>query len=355
MKIGLDWIVQQDTYAEYLRRLDARALLEHYGAESCTEQAGADGTVEIIHRCLLDRVEPHHTNGDARPSAACNIDKKLYVCYAGGWSGNLFNLIMKMENKESLTDTMGVVGQFLTGATREAADFLAEVDKVFTGSGYHIDLPVYSERVLENWDKPHPYWNYRGISPAARSLLHLGYDEREARIVFPHFIQGRLVGWQKRSIPGQTVPDYPKYRNSSGFPKSESLYALDHVTGTTVVVVESPMSVARAYSVGLDVPAVATFGAKVTQAQIDQLKKFDVVYVWFDRDGAGLGGEKKLVEGLYRHTEVRVVAPDGGVDMGDCDLEEMGGKLSTAVEAALRLSAYETWKLTHHGRGTSSP
>lgn len=354
MKTGLDFIVRRDTYAEYLRRLDARALLDHYGAERCFEQSGSDGTTEIVHSCLLDRVEPHHTNGDANPSACCNIDKKVYVCYALGFGCDLFHLVQKLENKESFADSLTVIGQFLSGATLETDAWRAEVEKnlaMFTKGGYHLDLPVYSDRILESWDRPHVYWDHRGISHQAQALLRLGYDERERRIVFPHFVNNRLVGWQKRVIPGETHPDYPKYRNSSGFPKSETLYGLDLASFSgPVVVVESPMSVARAYSVGLQTPVVATFGAKVSTAQIDALRRFDAVYVWFDRDAAGLTGERNLTTELYEHTAVYVVAPDGGIDMGDCDRAEMEAKLSTATAAALRLGEYETWKLVNRGR-----
>ena len=82
-------------YEDYKRRLDARQVLEHYGADNCMEQMGRDGSTEIIHSCLLDRVEPHHRNGDQNPSAACNLDKKLYVCY-NYWGGDLFHFIAKM-------------------------------------------------------------------------------------------------------------------------------------------------------------------------------------------------------------------------------------------------------------------
>lgn len=342
----MDHIATKGVYQEYLRRLDARALLDHYGAERCFEQSGSDGTTEIVHSCLLDRVEPHHTNGDAHPSACCNIDKKVYVCYSLGFGCDLFHLIMKLEGKESFADSLTAISGFLTGVTQDAETFRTEVDKMFLTDAYHFDLPVYSDRILESWDRPHPYWDHRGISAEAQRLLRLGYDDRERRIVFPHFVNNRLVGWQKRVIPGETHPDYPKYRNSSGFPKSETLYALDHAgTSGPVVVVESPMSVARAYSVGLEIPVLATFGAKVTAAQIDQLKRFEVVYIWFDRDGAGLAGEKKLVEELFHHTTVYVVAPDGGIDMGDCDRAEMESKLAKPTPAALRLAEYQTWRL----------
>lgn len=352
-QVGLDHLVQKDIYAQYLRRLDARAVLEHYGAQNCTEQPGGDGTVEIVHSCLLDRVEPHHTNGDAHPSASCNIDKKVYVCYALGWGGDLFHLIQKMEDTDALGDTLSTVGQFLTGATSTESSIREEIDKLFASRLYAVDLPVYSERVLDAWSWPHPYWAERGINDAAINMLHLGFDPTENRIVFPHFVDDKLVGWQKRVIPAMdtrvvppkpfpwsgTSPEFPKYRNSSGFPKSETLYNFDLARRhPRVCVVESPMSVARAVSLGLP-NVVATFGAKVSTFQIDLLKRFDAVYVWFDRDGAGITGERKLTEGLYRHTDVRVITPDKDADMGDADLGIIATKLKQATPAALKLGA----------------
>lgn len=348
---GMEYLLSQEVHQDYLRRLDARAVLEHYGARNCTEQAGGDGTTEIVHSCLLDRVEPHHTNGDEHPSAACNIDKRAYVCYSLGWGGSLFRLIQKLENKESLSDTLGVVGQFLTGATQDSTTMLAELDKLFHPTSLHaqIDLPAYSDRILDGWARHHPYWAIRGITPEAIAALRLGYDERERRIVFPHFVNGVLVGWQKRVIPGETQPDYPKYRNSSGFPKSETLYNLDIAQRSPrVCVVESPMSVARAMSLGIP-NVVATFGAKISDLQIAQLADFERVYVWFDRDGAGLAGEKKLVEGLHKRTEVFVVTPDRGKDMGDANLDTIAAKLHEAVPASLRLGEYDAWRYQQHG------
>jgi DNA primase len=107
------------------------------------------------------------------------------------------------------------------------------------------------------------------------------------------------------------------------------------------VVVESPMSVAKAVTLGI--PNVcATFGAKVTQHQIDLLKPFGTVTVWFDNDNAGRSGERKLVDGLYRHTDVRVVTPDFR-DLGDyTDANEVVTTILGARPAVLALAERNT-------------
>ena len=326
-------------YRKYMRQIDTMKVLTHYGVGDYTEASSHDGTTEIIHSCLIDKVFRHHTNGDMNPSASANMDKKLYVCHSLGWGGDLMHFIAKMERKEHFADIAPIVGAFLSGTALEGQDFAEELNTLLRSPGaYSQSLPAYSDRVLEPWLRPHPYWEARGISPEAILDLRLGYDPDENRLVFPHYVEGHLVGWQKRLAP-DTAPPYPKYRNSLGFPKSETLYNLDRARQYhSVVVVESPMSVARAYSLGIP-NVVATFGASVSPQQIDLLKDFSQVIIWSDDDLAGRKGEKKLVEGLYRHTRVDVVTPSKGRDLGDSSSEkEVLFKISMAIPAALAMA-----------------
>jgi hypothetical protein len=331
---------EAEIYRDYRRRLDAQAVLDHYGAENSYEQSAADGTQEVIHSCLIDRVEPHHNNGDANPSAACNLDKKVYICYQW-WGGDLFHLIAKMEGKGSLAEIVPLLSPFLTGTVASADKVKAELDKIFAKpAAYSMELPRYADRVLEPWLRESLYWASRGISPETIADFKLGFDPNENRVVFPHFFDGALVGWQKRITP-ETRPAFPKYRNSVGFPKSETLYNYDRAKNySKVIVVESPMSVVRAHTLGFP-NVVATFGAKITPHQIDLLRRWRDIYVWFDADPAGYGGEQKLVSGLYRHSGVRVVIPEPGRDAADSISDEQFlARISSAVPAVVRMIDY---------------
>lgn len=339
MKTGAEHLWQRASYQSILRRLDARAVLEYYGARNCTEQLASDGTVEIIHSCLLDKVSPHHSNGDNSPSAACNVDKKQYVCYSLGYGCDLFHLVNRLEGKEGFDDPLMTMGRFLTGATLEASDFAAELDKIFSAPNllYTTDLPHFDDKILQSFDHSHPYWESRGITPEAQKILHLGYDPKDHRVVFPLIIQCKLAGWQKRVIPNETYPPYPKYKSSFNYPKSMALYNYDEASQySSVIVVESPASVAKAVSYGLP-NVVATMGAKVGKRQIQLLYPFETVYLWFDLDDAGREGERKVADALYHHTQVKIVTPTAGQDMGDATPEEIAAKIASAVPAALRL------------------
>lgn len=345
MKSALPGLLADRQYDEYLRRLDARKVLEHYGVENDHDEVTDRGETEVIHSCLLDRIDRHHNNGDANPSAACNLDRKLYVCYAY-WGGSMFHLIQKLENKNSFAEIVPLLSPFLESATAEPDTFRDEMETALaaflaTPGAYTADLPAYSDRVLTPWAFVHPYLHERGIDTDTASALQVGWREDDNRIVIPHFWRGKLVGWQARAVPhrpgqwpGTTHPE-PKYKNTSGFPKADTLYynhAKPFPTGGSVIVVESPFSVIKAAAVGLDTPVLATFGAKVSAAQTALLADYDEVTIWADDDTAGQLMSRKLSQALYRKTRVWVVDPEPGKDMADYDT-------AAAMEAVIATAA----------------
>lgn len=334
---------QLAAYDQYLRRLDARALLDHYGAQRCTEQINRhDGSTEIVHSCLLDRVDPHHSNGDSSPSASCNLDNKKYVCYSLGSGMDLLRFIQVMEGKEELREAMPFAANFLSEAVVPAEKLAQELERVFDQGGYVGETVTYDESVLNAWSEGHPYWNERGITYAAMEELRLGYDPQARRLVFPHFYDGKLVGWQKRAIPNESLTQEPKYKSSPGMPKSTTLYNFDNARcHPRVCVVESPMSVAKAFSLGIP-NVVATFGAKVSREQAVLIaENFEMAYLWFDRDGAGMSAEQRMTPHLWRRIPTFLVTPDGGKDMADCDVADIAVKLKHAVPAAIKLGGYD--------------
>ena len=113
MITGMQALADERLYYRYLHSLDAREVLVHYGAEHVTEQPGEDGTTELVHSCLIDRVEPHHRNRDANPSASVNVEKRKFICYASQWRGDLFHLVMKMEGKESFSEALLAVSDLI--------------------------------------------------------------------------------------------------------------------------------------------------------------------------------------------------------------------------------------------------
>lgn len=349
MKRALPKLDAESRYADYLRRLDARAVLDHYGVRNDHDEITDRGETEVVHSCLLDQVDRHHNNGDANPSAACNLERRLYVCYSY-WGGDLFHLMMKLENKSSFEEVLPLAAPFLAGEVSSDDTFSAEIAAFFAkSSSFVADLPSYSNRVLAPWAFVHPYLYERGIDDSIASRLQIGWRDDDNRIIIPHFWQGNLVGWQSRAVPdrpGQwpgTANPMPKYKSTPGFPKSDTFY-YDHSRPfpaesptSTVLVVESPFSVIKATALGLDLPVLATFGAKVSPTQTRMLSNFGRVIVWADPDPAGQLMERTLLRRLYSKPGLRFVVPEPGKDLGDYDtLADIEALIEQAEPAMLR-------------------
>lgn len=313
--------------AEYLRRIDCEAVLEHYEVEN----AHRDGD-EIVHSCPIDRVEPHHAHGDATPSARMNVEKKVFNCWSYG-GGDIFWFILQMEQKSHFHEIAPLLGRFLGDAVVDTKTFLREIEDFFYKEG-ETPLPTYHEQALRGWQLYHPYLATRGIDFETAQRLQIGYDERMNRIVIPVHHGSMLVGWQKRSIPdssewpGTKAPAgsayVPKYLNPPGFPKHQVLYNLNRVEDRgerTVILVESPFSVIKAEALGIP-NVVASFGASPSDEQLRQLRKFDKVFVWYDDDDAGYRGATLAIDGLLHYTNVVLVMPDGNKDLGDYDTQD---------------------------------
>lgn len=356
--------INDGRYEEYKRRIDPQLVLDYYGAKNSSEIGD-----EVLHSCLIDQVDPHHTNGDANPSAQMNLRKKLYVCHSYG-GGDVFWLIRTMEKKETFSEITPLLGKFLTGSTETKEDFMKELEGYFSSRQeiYEGPVPTYSERVLKQWSVTHPYLiKERGVSHEAATRLQVGYDHDDRRIVFPLFFKGRLVGWQKRAIPeGLGYPPTvssggytPKYKNTPNFPKSRALYNYDMAVSRgreEVLVVESPMSCLKAESLtdGNDILAgtISTLGAKVSEQQAHYLRGFKKVYIFFDGDSAGQKGARYLTERLYRHTDCEVVEAEEGKDLADYSTREEVLSLieRRSVPAFLQLAKWET---KHDGKRPS--
>lgn len=334
-------------YHDYLRRLNARAVLDHYGITNDHEETTHAGETEVIHSCLLDSVDRHHNNGDQNPSASCNLDRKLYICYSY-WGGDLFHLVMKLENRDNFESIIPVIAPFLDGATADTDAFLSEIETMLAAPGaYSREVPGYADRILDPWAFIHPYLHERGIDSDTASRLQIGWRDTDNRIIIPHFWGGKLVGWQARAVPDRpglwpgTADPSPKYRSTPGFPKSDTLY-YDHSRplpdrGPAVLVVESPFSVIKATALGLDMPVVATFGAKVSATQTALLTDFDRVILWPDPDAAGQLMERTVMRHLHRHPGLSIISPDPGKDLADYDtLDAVQDKIDAAVPATLK-------------------
>lgn len=303
-------------------------LLEEFGVTRIKKTPGG----ELIHSCCLPGTG--HKNGDANASASLNWEKLTYNCFGCGSSGGLLWFIGSCRGVDSdeARDWLGSqtgLGQ----SVRDLSVLLDLIKKIFAKETYRSPIPRYDPTVLDSWtdwDEHHPYMTHtrgqlipgtvlrgRGIPGETLDRFRIGYADEyydgSERIIIPLFWRGELVGWQARAL-NPALPD--KYRNSPDFPRDEVLYNYQAEL-TEALLVESPLSVlAHAHHLP---QTTATFGAKVTEAQIRLLRGYDRVVLWFDNDDAGWQATRTVGDALRRYTRVFVVKSPWAADPADMD------------------------------------
>lgn len=336
----LSEVLESEEFVKNLRAkakdtIDANELLDYYNAENIQPR---NKSGEVVHSCLIERVHPHHTNGDQTPSASLNAESLLYSC----WSFGGFDVLGLLETLEgSREGAARVLAKLSTGES--TTSFLEHVKGILeSGDVFHI--PKYNKNILNAWSVIHPYLLDRGLTEETVVSAQLGYDSTDVRITIPHFWKGDLVGWQKRRLDDprypQTVKDEEhKYKNSPSFPKNETLYGYDLADkAKPVVLFEGVMEVLVARQRGYN--AVSSFSAWITKKQIEHLRVFPKVTVFYDNDGAGMMGASRVLQFLSRHTKVEVVFSESDRDFDLMTEEEVKSLIENAensVFAKLRL------------------
>jgi len=213
---------------------------------------------------------------DHNPSWSINADTGAHNCFSCGFRGGLQYLV-----------------SYVNGIPMEQAD---EWVKTTTS-----DLSMRLERALNPKPKvvensititeanlaayvapPVELLQSRGITPEAAALYGILYDSRKECWILPiRDMTGKLLGWQEKGSKGRYFRNYP-----AGIQKSHSLFGYQQYKGGVMVVVESPLDVARMASVGV-LGGVSTYGTAVSKDQLNVIKGADRVIVAMDNDEAG--------------------------------------------------------------------
>jgi DNA primase len=265
-----------------------------------------------------------HKNGDQNPSSSLNKDTLLFNCFTCG-GGSVIWLVQNSLNITREEAIAKLLGEARGTTIVPIEDFIKRLEGVFEPQRTtQADIPVYSDTLLRRWEGPCDYLTERGVSEAVQREMRTGVERNRSeiqkspegermvtldRVVLPHFMKGKLVGWVARKL--QDVPGVPKYRNSKGFPRGAWLFNLDNaIMHDEVYVVESPMSVLVMKSRGID-NVVATFGAKVDNQQLSLLRNFSKVNIFMDGDDPGRMATQHIVEQLQHYTKLGVImTPD---------------------------------------------
>jgi hypothetical protein len=325
-------VVEDFTDYSYLAgKIDTEALLEELGIDVGFKQS------QHQWMCHCPDFEGNHKHGDSSPSFGFNDEKLAYNCFVCG-GGTIVELVWLMRpemaprssGQADKAEAHDAVVTWLEGYAdlNSETALSARIHSMLHPEEEDDTLPEIPEDNLFQYRMIHPYLYERGLTKDIIVDMQVGFDEEHAGITIPHFFMGKLVGLQRRHLAtytdGPKKDQYfcprceldgkkvPKYKNTSGFPKANTLYGYDRMKkylkeegASSVIVVESPMTALKLMSMGFN-RVVATFGS-FSREQGMLLLAVPTVYFWPDNDAAGYENAQRAVETLGKMTTLRIV------------------------------------------------
>lgn len=289
---------------------------------SCDIKIGGEIDTHFLIFC------PFHYNVN---TPACEVDKSngMFICFSCGETGSIIDMIMRTTNRNYF-EAMRMIN-----SRKDIVDIEREVDQAIEAPSdlpeFDMDLIRKLHASLMNSDRAKEYFANRNITQESAVTFMLGYSEKQDMVVVPVFsVENICLGFVARSIEGKS------FKNSTGLPKSKTLFNINNVKRQKMVVVESSFDVIRLSQ--LNIPAVATLGATVSKSQISLLQTYaSSIIVCPDNDDAGSGLIDKIVKNI-KNREIEVVRLNKGKDIGDLADNEIldtfnnaGNKLILAV------------------------
>lgn len=301
------------------RRSRAPVAIDINSIEDVLEAIGITDTRhsggQITARCPVHEEEIGVAQRDRTRTWRIHPESGLWYCFSCRGRGNLSQLVQRVTGGELDDDD---IGRFIVRSTvQRAAQRQADRENMVMHAPKRIDEGAYQAYDLVPANRLHD----RNISTWAGEHCGLRWDPDERSWIIP--IRDPQTfdvwGWQEKRRDGE-VRNWPV-----GVEKSVTLFGIEHIERGVhrLVVVESPLDVVRLDTI--DIPAVATYGAATSDAQIELLETLSprVLVDGYDNDSAGLNAGRSLRD-RYRRRCLRLYygqtkAKDVG-DMSDAEV-----------------------------------
>jgi len=223
---------------------------------------------------------------DSNPSWSINADTGVHNCFSCHFKGNVLTLIEYVEGIpfEAAKTWVGSGERNLTRAFEKlmAPAPVAERPAVEVTESMLSAFVAPPEEALKG----------RGISSIAAEYYGILWDSSHQSWILPlrDPYTNKLIGWQEK---------WWKERRFNNFPpkvsKSSSLFGYERYSSDGMVVVESPLDVARLASVGV-LGGVAVCGSSVSKEQVNLIRSAKHITFAMDNDAAGLSSSATLLE-----------------------------------------------------------
>ena len=262
---------------------------------------------------------------DRNPSWWINAETGKHICFSCGFKGGIGTLIEQVQGISQEEAKRWIDEGY--------SDLNKRLEKALRTEVKEETVQPVTESMLSAFvDPPKEALSDRGISLAAAMHYEIKWSEQSKSwiTVIRDPIEGKLLGWQEKGHGSRFFKNWP-----TGVQKSKCLFGYKQFVEQglyRMVVVESPLDVARLLSVGV-FGGVSTYGAIVSAAQINLIRSAKSVLFALDNDEAGRKASLEMlnacktmgIEGKffnYSHTDMK--------DVGAMSQEEIRIGIETA-------------------------
>lgn len=251
---------------------------------ACMEELGIDVTRIIYEEAWAlcpghyDRVGKKNT----RPNKwSVNTETGQHSCFSCGFSGSFVYLVQEVLGYDRSDAERWV-------RNRGGIERLRRVLGNSEGRSSHLErdagIPEWNEARLALFNAP-PFTALDGRRISSGTVTHYGvlWDDKKENWILPirDPDTGALWGFQEKG-EGWFCNKPAKVG------KSETLFGLEAFTGSTAILLESPLDCLRLYTAGIS-GAVSSFGVQVSDRQLDLLfDRAEIIIFALDNDEVGL-------------------------------------------------------------------
>ena len=273
---------------------------------------------------------------DHNPSWWINSVTGAHICFSCGYKGNIYTLVADLKGvdyfdaKEYVDSNQELGADVLLKRIRELPQYVSAAEEPLAMS--EARLAIYTQPPANELRK-------RFISPEAAEIHNVLWDTTNSAWIVPIRDPNdySLWGWQEKGAKGRFFRNQPQ-----GVKKSKTVFGVETMSTSTLVVVESPLDVARLTTAGIP-GSISTFGAMVSEEQAKIMRRADRVIAAFDKDQAGVHANE-LMRGFSRKYGIDLSYFNyTGIDVkdpGDMTEKEIHRGISTARDMIYGKAAY---------------
>lgn len=303
-------------------QLDVQEWLEdHFTIQS--ESLGTSGRRNFVCEC-----------------AYCGKDRKMYVaedtgvfhCFSCEEKGALYKLVSEVEK----ISEQAAKRKVYNGKGYRTRKSLDDILRKVTGTEVELFRGELPDEFVPLWGDDgyveHPYIAQRGISPKMVRRFRLGYCDsgRYAnRVIFPTYMDGKLMSFQGRDTTGSANA---KYMGPANDGKSELVFGFDLLKGDEAIVVEGPTDCIAMHQKGWR-NTVALLGKTFYEPQMERLKSLGVTRVTLMLDGNVDEVDVEKAADLLTQKGISVVVArlEGDLDPDEAEPSQIQKALDNAV------------------------